>query len=123
MNQTASVLRALWSKVYNPKSGCPDISLGHLHECMLQVLSPFMGREDQLENWVLAYLSIESPKQGYEIESTWSFINSPHDYDDFEHYDRIVEAERKNVRRAIDNLMSAGKLERDDNGLRIVGND
>jgi hypothetical protein len=56
---TLAAFKALWNRIHNPSSACPDVEIGFVLECMANVLANVMTEpKNYTERRVLAWLRV-----------------------------------------------------------------
>ena len=105
----------LWSKVYDPRSGCPDVKVGYVLETMAAVLVKDMATPANLtERWVLAWLQLLGrPSCLLDIQLAWERLHS--DARKLGSKSTTVEDDMLEAARAIRALATAGLI-RDSKG-------
>lgn len=70
--------RDLWSRIYDPRSGCPDVKVGYVLETMAVVLVKDMAAPANLtERWILAWLQLLGrPACLLDIQLAWERMHS-----------------------------------------------
>ena len=81
MVKTEEAFRKLWGKLYNPHSGCPDVSLGHVLDAMADILvEAGDGPPDleDIERWVLAYTAVVGQSSLMDLTAGYTESKVPH---------------------------------------------
>ena len=127
---TTEAFKELWSKLYNPRSGCPDVSLEYVLISMVGILVDSTKlRDSEIENWAVVMLSILGETTSLDIELAWSnkvpaYVGKTYtdgmqlttEYDDY--YSKI-QNEQNNMRNAIEKLLADEIIQEKDGRLSL----
>jgi hypothetical protein len=105
--------RKLFSRICNPSSACPDVSIDYVVMTMAEILADQDGREaPDVDKRVLALISICGKIGRYEVSMEWEALTrrGPPDRFDLERFDQAEKDGIKEVEESIDRLLEGGHL-------------
>jgi hypothetical protein len=128
-----ALFQKLWKRIYRPKSGCPDVEVGHVLRVMVELLVDTNLLTDcgsEAENWALAYVTIMENAHPGDIRAGWT-DTVPYYLDErdeqgypkprpFEEYDADLSAKDSEMAQALRTLVAKGILVEDEEKLRRV---
>lgn len=128
MSEVEVALKQVWKKLYNPKSGSPDVELGAVAEalaCALANSNEFSDlSRNTIERWVLAYVSILGTIDSESLQWEAAY-KVPYYSDDgygyykprpYVEYEAEQASARERVKSAIQSLLDDGYLKYDNGG-------
>jgi len=115
----AHAFSLLWERIYNPRSACPDVELGFIHQEMTRILQSLGPKEGTAaEQWVIAQLllgprSLETLQWGW-LECQDPQPTAPQEPEQLELFladrDYRVRLAYEAIARSVDQLLSDGRI-------------
>lgn len=116
----SELYKKLWNKIYNPHSGCPDVSVGDVLISMAEILVENDKRDlETVDKFILAILSILEKSGEVDLPLHWNdasyHYSGINEYDlPFDKYEKFNSKERKRALKSINKLIKLKLIEHKD---------
>lgn len=124
------LFQQVWLRLYNPRSGCPDVELGHVLQVLADVLAGCGTLPDAgspAANWAVAFVTITGGSSPLDLKVSWS-DTVPYYTDErdgngypvakpFDQYDAEMAEKTREMTAALQALVDRGLLQVGEDGL------